>query len=266
MGFGDSNSPLSEKERLNGKELDIMNGLNLYDFVWRGYDPATGRFLTIDPLCEKYPWISSYAYCLNNPIRFVDMDGRDPGDIFKTPRDAAYDWGKYYNGASILRGHEFGSTIYVVKNKDGEAVGYSYSIANEGKGDGHVNPSIPPDFEKEVADIHSHENYKNPNDNKFSIGDISDNNWRKNIGYLTTPDGSLKEYNSSTKKITIINTDLPSDPNDPGRKNKIDPTDVPKAREHEKIAKDRAATSAEQDKKPEINIPEMFQGIINWAF
>jgi RHS repeat-associated protein len=36
--------------KFGGKELDRMNGLNLYDFVWRGYDPATGRFLTIDPL------------------------------------------------------------------------------------------------------------------------------------------------------------------------------------------------------------------------
>lgn len=32
--------------------------------------------MSIDPLCERYPWISPYAYCLNNPVRYVDPDGR----------------------------------------------------------------------------------------------------------------------------------------------------------------------------------------------
>jgi hypothetical protein len=31
--------------------------------------------MSIDPMCEKYPWISPYAYCNNNPVRFVDLHG-----------------------------------------------------------------------------------------------------------------------------------------------------------------------------------------------
>jgi RHS repeat-associated protein len=46
------------RRRAKGKELDMMNGLNLYDYEFRRHDPSTGRFLTIDPLAEKYPWIS----------------------------------------------------------------------------------------------------------------------------------------------------------------------------------------------------------------
>jgi RHS repeat-associated protein len=61
--------------KFGGKELDMMNGLNWYDFVARGYDPVTGRFLTIDPLAEKYPWISPYAYCGNNPVNRIDPTG-----------------------------------------------------------------------------------------------------------------------------------------------------------------------------------------------
>jgi len=32
--------------------------------------------MSVDPLCEKYYWISPYAYCLNNPVRLIDPDGR----------------------------------------------------------------------------------------------------------------------------------------------------------------------------------------------
>jgi uncharacterized protein RhaS with RHS repeats len=53
----------------------MMNGLNIYDFVARGYEPNFGRFMSIDPLCEKYYWISPYAYCLNNPVLYIDPDG-----------------------------------------------------------------------------------------------------------------------------------------------------------------------------------------------
>lgn len=32
---------------------------------------------SIDCHCEKYPWISPYVYCFNNPVMFIDPDGRD---------------------------------------------------------------------------------------------------------------------------------------------------------------------------------------------
>ncbi len=66
--------------RYNGKELDKMHGLNMYDYSARYYEPSIGRFTTVDPHAEKYYNISPYAYCNNNPIRFIDKDGRDPGD------------------------------------------------------------------------------------------------------------------------------------------------------------------------------------------
>lgn len=31
----------------------------------------------MDPMAEKYYSISPYAYCMNNPVRYVDPDGRD---------------------------------------------------------------------------------------------------------------------------------------------------------------------------------------------
>jgi len=42
----------------------------------RYYDPELRRFTQIDPLAEKYPNWSPYAYTLDNPVKYVDPDGR----------------------------------------------------------------------------------------------------------------------------------------------------------------------------------------------
>ena len=61
--------------KYNGKELDTKKDLNWYDYGARMYDPVLGRFTTIDPMAEKYYPLSPYAYCLNNPIKFIDPTG-----------------------------------------------------------------------------------------------------------------------------------------------------------------------------------------------
>jgi RHS repeat-associated protein len=38
---------------------------------------STSRFLTIDPLAEKFPWLSPYVYCANNPLKYIDPDGKE---------------------------------------------------------------------------------------------------------------------------------------------------------------------------------------------
>lgn len=45
-------------------------------FVGRYYDSATGRWLTVDPKAGKYPGYSPYNYCMNNPIKNIDPDGK----------------------------------------------------------------------------------------------------------------------------------------------------------------------------------------------
>ena len=42
---------------------------------------AHAVWLSPDPLLDKYPNISPYAYCNNNPIKYVDPDGREWKDI-----------------------------------------------------------------------------------------------------------------------------------------------------------------------------------------
>ncbi|WP_163309771.1 JAB-like toxin 1 domain-containing protein [Dysgonomonas sp. 521] len=67
--------------KYNGKELDAMHGVNLYDYSARYMDSQIGRFTSVDPLAEKKYWISPYTYARNNPLRFIDPDGRDEWEI-----------------------------------------------------------------------------------------------------------------------------------------------------------------------------------------
>ncbi len=63
--------------KYNGKELDQMHGLNLYDYSARYYESAIGRFTSIDPHAENYYSWSPYVYVGNNPLKYIDPTGMD---------------------------------------------------------------------------------------------------------------------------------------------------------------------------------------------
>lgn len=214
----------------NAKEKDEESGLYYYEA--RYYSDEDIVFRGRDPLFEKKPWVSPYAYCFNNPVKYIDPTGEAPGDPFKSKRKAAKDWAKYYNGASILRGKEFGSSIY--KTTVNGKTRYSYSEAAEGTNDA-TSISPPPNGEKVVADIHSHGKYEPQyNNNDFSQDDTDDNDAQGIDGYVSTPNGSLKKYNHKTGNVTVISVKMDSDPNDPDRKNNNNPVDIPKKIEDSK--------------------------------
>ena len=70
-----ANSTSVQPYKYNGKELDTENGLNWYDYGARHYDPALGRFMTVDRYAEKYSSMSPYQYAANNPVNIVDING-----------------------------------------------------------------------------------------------------------------------------------------------------------------------------------------------
>ncbi len=83
--------------KFTGKEWDDES--NLY-YSWHRYyrsvaeippegntkcrdDPELGRFTQVDPLWQKYPSLSPYNYCANNPLTRVDPDGLADGLVFE---------------------------------------------------------------------------------------------------------------------------------------------------------------------------------------
>ena len=59
-----------------GKEKDSETGFSY--FGARYYDSdLSGLFISVDPMADKYPTISPYAYCAWNPVKLVDPDGRE---------------------------------------------------------------------------------------------------------------------------------------------------------------------------------------------
>ena len=58
----------------NGKEKDRESGFHYYGARYYWGEVLTG-WLSVDPMADKYPGISPYAYCAWNPIKLIDPDG-----------------------------------------------------------------------------------------------------------------------------------------------------------------------------------------------
>lgn len=66
-----TNATMSFTPSYTGKEFDSDIGLYYHNARW--YDPDLGRFITEDPARDGVNW---FAYCNENPIRYIDPDGR----------------------------------------------------------------------------------------------------------------------------------------------------------------------------------------------
>ena len=70
-----TNNSALQQYKYNGKELDVMHGLNTYDYGARQYYPVLPIWDRVDPFAEKYYPHSPYGYCRNNLIIRIDIDG-----------------------------------------------------------------------------------------------------------------------------------------------------------------------------------------------
>jgi RHS repeat-associated protein len=74
-----SNSYEGAKYTFSGKERDKETGL-MY-FGARYYNPEYGIWNQVDPLHAKYPYQSPFVYCANNPLKYVDPNGKDEWEV-----------------------------------------------------------------------------------------------------------------------------------------------------------------------------------------
>ena len=183
--------------------------------------------MSIDPLTEEYHTWSPYVFSGNRVIDARELEGLEPYILFGTEERAKENFGQQYNGKSIIQGAEYGANIYKKVASDGNTY-YQYDEPNKGTADGVSYPSVNAKLGERVSTIHSHgeylEKYLN---NEFSPADKSNAEKRGVDNNVVTPDGSLKRYDVKNKKEEVISTNMPSDPKDPDRKNKIAPVENP---------------------------------------
>jgi RHS repeat-associated protein len=126
MWYNQQGSAYNERFKFTGKERDDETG---YDFFGaRYYASSLPLWLSVDPLADKYPYISPYAYCSWDPINKIDPDGRAEWSLdVKT-------------GAFQKNGNKGGSTTdyYSVGTYEGEKFS-SYSNYEIERGDGTIN-------------------------------------------------------------------------------------------------------------------------------
>ena len=69
-------SGYSERFTFTGKERDEETGYGYFGARYMDNELMT-MWLSVDPMADKYPSISPYAYCVWNPVKLIDPDGRD---------------------------------------------------------------------------------------------------------------------------------------------------------------------------------------------
>lgn len=90
-GFNETLRGRNHNYGFGGKEEQGELSLEWLDFGARNFDASLGRWMNIDPLANKYYPFSPYNYVANNPIFFIDPDGKDITIPVVGPKGSARD-------------------------------------------------------------------------------------------------------------------------------------------------------------------------------
>ena len=130
-----------------GKEKDSETGFSYFGARYLDHT-LTNAWLSVDPMSDKYPSISPYAYCAWNPLKLVDPDGEEisthtdeEGNVLAVYNDGnlgIYVHSKleiqaYKNGIEFTNDYELlvGSTLHENSFKPGDKINFSSNAAEQ---------------------------------------------------------------------------------------------------------------------------------------
>jgi RHS repeat-associated protein len=213
MAFGESfvnqtSTSWETRFTFSGKEKDAETGYSY--FGARYYDSDLSVWLSVDPLADKYPSMSSFMYAAGNPVMLVDPDGREieqdqPGFWGRIARVWPGFWGPhkgYGRWNKWLNCHDFFRNAGRRKNK-----GPKRSLS--------IRINIPRmevtkyKVKKESQDFDNiPQTWNSPSNRNYNID--SHFSYTINYDFQNVPDRMIVTYTNSDGELIIFNTGFTS--------------------------------------------------------
>ena len=153
--------------------------------------------MSIDPHCEKYYSITPYAYCFNNPVRFIDPDGRD---VWELQPNGTIKW--------IERSEDH--TLYALSD-NGERTGASITISDrsifdqltETRNKEDYNGSYAISGSEEAGDVFLFA--ANNTNVEWGLDGYQGENGRQYVIRTSKIDNTVAQRNNSKEGLTMAN-------------------------------------------------------------
>ena len=173
------------------------------------YTDQLSIWLSVDPLADKYPHLSPYAYCSDNPIMRIDPDGM--ADDWVESKDGKIYWDDNATSQETTKNGEkyLGKNVLVATHNRGEQLNEPINSARfelylEGNKDGissviygNTVPTAPGSPKSTITEIFFHKG----NNNRKSLSDSRGNPY--SVGCQTGGNykGSHKAYYQFAKNL-----------------------------------------------------------------
>ena len=178
-----------------GKERDEETGYGYFGARYMDHELMT-MWLSVDPMADKYPGISPYAYCAWNPVKLVDPDGMD-------------EWEVSASGKVRKVSENTDNDVFYSLNKQGERVN---SIKFDYKTIEKLSSGKGSDYNYQVIRVRGDENGQNlfeflTDPNNYELSENQNVEWsrilagqagKRGLNFLTTSWDNDKEAGSKT--------------------------------------------------------------------
>ena len=169
----------------SAKEKDSETSLSY--FGARYYTSDLSVWLSVDPMSDKYPSLSPYTYCANNPIKLVDPNGEDVV-ILNAPQGA----GGYGHMAAIIQDKQ-GNWYYITMGADENGNGNLSQVLSSGVRGGMTLESCGTKDMKEAIE--------------FAKKDVNNSEYTQELVLRTSSKMDDKIYQSALDKQNNVNSE-----------------------------------------------------------